>query len=141
MKYVLDANIAAKWVLPEPDSAKALALRNERRSNVHIFVAPDIFPVEVGHAFTRAERQGRISQPESANFWADVMMTAPILTPYIPLMLRALALSSQARIGVYDCLYVALAEREACDFVSADDRLVRNIKPYFPFIVSLNSMP
>ena len=100
MKYVLDANIAAKWVLPEPDSAKALALRNELRSNVHIFLAPDIFPVEVGHAFTRAERQGRLSQSESANFWADVMMTAPILTPYIPLMLRALALSSQARIGV-----------------------------------------
>jgi predicted nucleic acid-binding protein len=27
------------------------------------------------------------------------------------------------RIGVYDCLHVALAEREGCDLVTADDRL------------------
>lgn len=27
MKYVLDASVALKWVLPESDSDKALALR------------------------------------------------------------------------------------------------------------------
>jgi len=35
------------------------------------------------------------------------------------------------RIGVYDCLYVALAEREQCRVVSADKRLVN----VFPSIV------
>ena len=34
------------------------------------------------------------------------------------------ALSSQARIGVYDCLYVALSEQEQCQVLSADQRLV-----------------
>ncbi len=43
----------------------------------------------------------------------------------MPLLPRAVELSSQRRIGVYDCLYVALAEREGCELVTADDRLVR----------------
>jgi predicted nucleic acid-binding protein len=30
-------------------------------------------------------------------------------------------------VGVYDCLYVALAEREKCDLVTADEKLVRNL--------------
>lgn len=104
MKYVLDSNIAVKWMLPEPDSAKALALRDDLRNKVHELISPDVFPVEVGHAFTRAERQGKISQAESMNLWADVMTTPPLFIPYLSLMPRALALSSQARIGVYDCL-------------------------------------
>jgi predicted nucleic acid-binding protein len=45
------------------------------------------------------------------------------------------------RIGVYDCLYVALADREGCELVTADDRLVRNLQHRFPFIVSLASLP
>jgi putative transposase len=47
---------------------------------------------------------------------------------------RAIAISSAVRIGVYDCLYVALAEREGCEFVTADARLVAVWKetPIFP---------
>ena len=48
--------------------------------------------------------------------------------------------SSSVRIGVYDCLYVALAEREQCELITADDRLVRSMQPLFPFVVSLASL-
>ncbi len=41
----------------------------------------------------------------------------------------------------YDCLYVAMAEREQCELVTADDKLVRNLQPQFPFIASLVSLP
>jgi predicted nucleic acid-binding protein len=63
------------------------------------------------------------------------------LHPYLPLLRRAFEIASQMRVGVYDCLYVALAEREACACVTADDRLVRNLQPTFPFVVSLGSLP
>lgn len=39
-------------------------------------------------------------------------------------MPRALVLSSQARIGAYDCLYITLAELERCKVVTADQRLL-----------------
>lgn len=124
MKYVLDSNVAAKWLLRESDSAKASRLRDDYRQNLHDLIAPDVLPVEVGHALTRAERQGRISQSDSLHLWLDMMTTAPRFFAYVPLMPRALALSSQARIGVYDCLYVALAVKEQCLVVSADQRLL-----------------
>jgi predicted nucleic acid-binding protein len=45
------------------------------------------------------------------------------------------------RIGVYDCLYVALAEEENCQLVTADDKLIKNLQKSFSFIISLASLP
>jgi predicted nucleic acid-binding protein len=36
---------------------------------------------------------------------------------------------------------LAKAERERCEFVTADDRLVRALQPTFPFITSLSALP
>lgn len=138
MKYVVDSNVAAKWVLPELDSDSARLLRDGFSKGTHNLVAPDIFPIEVGHALTRAERQRRISQSESLNLWVDVMTTPPQFVSSLPLMPRALVLSSQARIGVYDCLYVALAERELTRVVTAGQRLLAT----FPaFAIALDALP
>src|SRR4051812_36027 len=115
MRYVLDSSVALKWVLPEPDAAKALQLRDDVRAGLHQLLAPDIFPIELGHALTRAERQGRLSPANGWPFWQLIMAEAPALHPYISLTPRAYSLSSGLRIGMYDCLYVALAEREGCE--------------------------
>jgi predicted nucleic acid-binding protein len=65
MKYVLDASVAVKWVLPEPDSPEALALRDAYRTQVHELIAPDTLPIEVAHALTRAERRKILRQSEA----------------------------------------------------------------------------
>lgn len=70
-----------------------------------------------------------------------ILADAPAFFPYQPLVARGYAISSTYRVGVYDCVYVALAEREGCELVTADDRLVRNLQPHFPFIVALSSLP
>jgi predicted nucleic acid-binding protein len=129
MRYVLDSSVAFKWVVPETDSDKADRLRDDARAAVHQLLSPDIFPAELAHALTRAERQGRILVGQARLFWVDVMTTP-----------RAIDISSRSRIGVYDCLYVALAEREGCELVTADTRLVANLKPQYPFIVELTSL-
>jgi len=38
-------------------------------------------------------------------------------------------------------MYVALAERENCELLTADDKLVRKLQSQFPFIVALSSLP
>jgi predicted nucleic acid-binding protein len=139
MKYVLDSSVAFKWVVPESDTPRAVQLRDEFRAGVHELIAPDVFPPELAHALTRAERQGRIN--DAVIRLIDVLTTAPILIPSLPLLLRAADISSTMRVGVYDCLYVALAEQEACEFVTADTRLLANVKPTFPFIIDLASLP
>lgn len=52
----------------------------------------------------------------------------------------AVDMATQARIGVYDCLYMGLAEREQCELVTADQRLVNTFHGQFP-IVLLSSLP
>ena len=124
MKYVLDASVGLKWVLIESDSAIASKLRDESSQGVHELIAPDIFPIEVAHALTRAERRGIVKVGHASVLMADVLRTSPALAPYIDLLPRAIELSSQFRIGVYDCLYVALAEQQQCGVVTADSRLI-----------------
>lgn len=41
MKFVLDASVALKTVLKEPDSAAAIALRDDFKNQVHQLIAPD----------------------------------------------------------------------------------------------------
>jgi predicted nucleic acid-binding protein len=141
MIYVLDSNIALKWVLPEADSDKAIRLRAAFQNQVHDLHAPDVFPIEIAHALTRAERRGVIPQGEAEGLLTDVLSSPPRLHPYLPLLTRAIRISSQRRVGVYDCLYLALAEREHCEFLTADDRLLGALKPTFPFIAPLASLP
>ena len=57
MIYVLDSNVALKWVLPEADSNKALQLRADTQAGVHELLAPDVFPVEVAHALRPGHRR------------------------------------------------------------------------------------
>jgi predicted nucleic acid-binding protein len=131
--------VAFKWVVPQSDTPRAVQLRDESRAAVHELIAPDVFPPELAHALTRAERHGRII--DAVTRLIDVLTTAPILIPSLPLLLRAADISSTLRMGVYDCLYVALAEREACELVTADAGLLANLKATFPFIIDLATLP
>jgi predicted nucleic acid-binding protein len=141
MRLVLDSSVAFKWVVPETDTDKALRLRDDARGGVHELLAPDVFPIEVGHALTRAERQTRLAVGAGWTLWQSVMSETLALHPALPLMPRAYAISAAARIGIYDCLYVALAEQQGCSFVTADTRLLTNLQAQFPFLVALGSLP
>ncbi len=141
MKYVVDSSVAFKWFVPESDSDKADRIRDDFDSGSVELLAPDVFPLELAYALTRAERQGRLTIGQASIFWADAMATSPDLHPSLPLATRAIEIASAARIGVYDCLYVALAEREGCEFVTADVRLVSNLSARFPFIRDLSTFP
>jgi predicted nucleic acid-binding protein len=140
MKYVLDSCVALKWVLAEPDSDKAIQVRDDYNRGIHELLAPDILLVEVAHALARAERRGIIHAPDGTRRLQNISNNSPALLSYLSLLPRAFAIASQFRVGVYDCLYVTLAEREACKHLTADDRLIRALQPTFPFITSLASL-
>src|SRR5262245_46945443 len=141
MRYVLDSNVALKWVLRENDSDKARQIRGDYQKQIHELLAPDVFPIEVAHALARSERRGIITPAQGPIFLADILTSQPKLEQYLPLLWRAYSISSQALIGVYDCLYVALAEREGCQLLTADDKLVRTLQPHFTFITPLSVWP
>jgi predicted nucleic acid-binding protein len=139
MKYVLDASVGIKWVMNEVDSTEARHLRDDFRNRIHELIAPDSIPLEAAHALTKAGRWGIVT--DATKLWVELMVDSPKLFPSVPLMLRALGIASRARIGVYDCLYVALAERESCELVTADARLINSLQRSYPFIISLAFLP
>lgn len=142
MKYVIDASTGFKWEVAEPLSDKAQRLREGFRNLIHELSAPDLFPSEAANAFLVAERRGRILPGQGLVFLADLFTTLPRLHPSFPdLLPRAYAIASATQASVYDCLYVALAEREGCELITADDKLVNRLQSQFPFIVPLASLP
>ena len=141
MKYVLDSRVALKWVLSEPDSGKAIRLRDEYKNGVHDLNSPDIFTPEIANGLASAERQGRIRTGEAALFLHDIIRTAPAIHPTSRLLIRAIEISLSTRQAVYDCIYLALAESEGCELVTADDQFVRKLRPAFPFLMRLADLP
>ena len=140
MKLVLDSNVAVKWALPEADTPRAVRLLNQFRRGMHEVLAPDFYPLEVAHAITKAERRNVIQPPLGTRRLNGILRHPPILHPSLPLLPRAFQISSQARHGLYDCLYVALAEREGCELVTADRKLISNLQARYPFIRDLATL-
>jgi len=141
MKMVVDSSVMVKWVLAEPDSDKALVIRDEFRKSVHELLSPAIYTIEASHALTRAERQLRIPAGQARALLLDILTTPPLRFPFEPLLFQPIDISSKMRIGVYDCIYVALALQEQCDLVTADTTMVRTLQPTLPFIRGLSSFP
>lgn len=141
MRYVVDVTVAVCSVIQRPLTAKAARLRQDYRLGIHDLLAPSIFSAEAASALCKSERQKLIPVGQALIWLDDILRELPQIHAYEPLLRRATAISSQTRAGLYDCLYVALAEREGCELVTADDKAIRNLQPRFPFIVSLASLP
>ncbi len=142
MKYVIDCSTAFPAYVAEPLTPKATALRDEYLSAIHELLAPDFITTEMSNALIVAERRLRIAKGDATILFKAFLRQLPALHPAWPdLLPRAHAIAEATVASVYDCLYVALAERENCELVTADDKLVKNLQPLFPFIRSLASLP
>src|SRR4051812_31489930 len=120
MKYVVDASVSLKWVLPEVDSAIALRLRSEYHAGAHQLLSTDFYPLELSNTLTRAERKGIIAVGDADPLLLRILRTSLLLADSMPLLRRATTISSACGHGFYDCVYIALAEHEGCEFVTAD---------------------
>ena len=121
MTWVLDASIAVKWVIPEVLSDNADRLRDGEDD----VLAPDLLLVEVAKALWRKTAAKEIS-PREADDAFDLLRQGRIdLRPTGPLLPRAMEMARRLDHPVYDCVYLALAEREHAALVTADHRLLR----------------
>ena len=89
MRYVLDSFVAVKWFLAEPDSAKAVQLLDDFAGQIHQLIAPDVLPVEIAHALSRAERRGLLQPPEGSQHLSDLLVYLPTLHSSLTILPRA----------------------------------------------------
>jgi predicted nucleic acid-binding protein len=119
MTLVVDASVAVKWVVDEPGSAKALLVYADEGD----LAAPTLLLAEVGNALWKKYRKALVTERqvklalESLPRFFDRLCELSELAP------RAGALALRLDQPIYDCFYLALAERETASLVTADARL------------------
>jgi len=132
---VLDASVAAKWVLPsalEPHSGNALRILDDYTRKKLEIVVPDLFWAELGNLLWKAVRTGRLNIADAAAGLRKVTVNPFVTISTFSLLDSALAIANESGRSFYDCLYVALADSSSIDFVTADEKLVNALGPRYP---------
>lgn len=139
---IIDASVAAKWLLPaagEPLAEEALELLREYVAGGLRMSVPDLFWAELGNILWKAVRTGRLSEHTAAT-GLQLTMTRKFHTLSSLLLLEdALAVANAFNRTIYDSLYVAAAVRLNCSLITADERLATALAPYLP-VKSLGSL-
>jgi predicted nucleic acid-binding protein len=117
-QFVVDANVAIKWVVPEIHSDAALRLRNPD----YVLLVPDFFFPEIGNVFWKRIRCGDITLENAQEDLAALMGLSLEINQSLPLMPQALEIAVRVQQAVYDCVYLALAVTHGCQVVTADER-------------------
>jgi predicted nucleic acid-binding protein len=131
-RYVVDAGVAAKWFIPEPDSDKARRLLESYNQGADDLIAPDLIIAEAANVFWKRAGRGDITTHNAEDNLSDLLALNISLTGSSSLVRKALALAQTHRRSVYDCLYLALSLDQGCDLISSDERLYNAIGSAFP---------
>ena len=123
MTVVVDASVAVLWTLTQRKSEQAAALQGEDE-----LIAPSLIVAEVGNAIWKTVRRGDLPAREGGTAIEIALGPISALIPMEELRTRALALAIELDHPIYDCFYLALAERERVPFVTADERLMKKVK-------------
>ncbi len=143
---VVDASLAVKWVLPEPDSDRADALwADASRAHRPVLSAPH-FPGEVANAIYQ-----RVRTTDTEKH-LDVPVAEAALTRFLaygvelanpPGLVRQAFTFAQSHglVGIYDALYVVLARLLNAELWTADERLLRQLADHAPWVRPLRDYP
>lgn len=120
MKLVVDTSVAMKWLIDEPGSDAAFALQG------HDLVAPALMRVEAANVL-RTLTKKKVLEAETAGDLLRLLQQAPMdmVDSDDALEQRALELALELGHPVYDCLYLALADRLDRILITADKRFLR----------------
>lgn len=121
---VVDASVAIKWFIPEPDRGKAESLLS---GECHL-LAPDLVWIEVASVAWKLTRRGALSPSEAQRIISDATAFPVEIARSLDLLPEALRIASKTDRTVYDSLYVALAVRERITLITADERLVNALR-------------
>ncbi len=124
MTLVVDASVAAKWVLEEDGSDRAAALRGSDDD----FIAPSLIVAELGNAVWKRAIWKELSARDAVRAIETAISLFTRLMPPAELAARATEIAIELRHPIYDCFYSALAERERCTLITADRKLIAAAK-------------
>lgn len=134
MRVTVDASVAVKWFVAEPRHEEAYLLRGPRMTRY----APTFLPVECANVLWKKVRRGEMS--DLAPHLKEVQNLREVLSFRDTEDLLAAAARLAVALGhpVYDCLYIACAQRTHSALVTDDRRLTRVVSERVPELEVLN---
>jgi len=133
---VVDASVALKWFVEEPDSAQARAVRDAHIIGHAPIVAPDLLICEVANALLHNPRFPERDIEQALFTLYDLQLE--LLMSSAELTQAVVRLAARYKLTFYDALYVGLAQELDLELITADRRLQRAVG-HLPFIRLLHA--
>jgi predicted nucleic acid-binding protein len=133
--FVVDASVAAKWLLPwagETLIPEAEALFEFYSREQIQLLAPDLFWAEIGNVAWKAAIRGRISARDAERAVEKSLQFGFPSIPTLSLAPAAMSIALNHKRSVYDSIYVAAAVTASAELVTADEKLVNALGARFP---------
>ena len=126
--YVVDSSVAAKWLLPEPESERArLLIKTD-----YYLRAPDLIMPEFASILLKRIVRKEITAQECrgllGRFLNEYLDVRVRVIPSRLLAVKALEIARIEGRSIYDSLYLALAVQAKCQLITADEKLVKGIR-------------
>jgi len=140
-KVVVDASLALKWVLREDDSDLARSLLTSWNGNGVEIMVPALFAYEITNILYRQVVTNKLTY-EQASFFQEGIFSLKIafdFSHHKEISRKAMFLANRFRLPAsYDAHYLALAEREQCEYWTADARLLNGLRGQLPWVRNLS---
>jgi len=119
-KVVIDTSIAVKWFIKESGSDKAVKLLEDYKDKRIKILAPEIICLELANALYFAARfEGKVLKEALRSFYCLNLSLAPLNEPFLQ---KSSLFTQKFNIGIYDALFIALAEKEKIPLITADKK-------------------
>ncbi len=132
---VVDASVALKWQFEDEevtDSATDL-LHDFVERRVEL-ITPTLFTYEIVNAINTAINRRRIGEEAGHRAIVYLASLGIGLRDFEGLIGPTFYMARQYGLSSYDCAYMALAEKEKCDFLTGDKRLFNSAKTRLPWV-------
>lgn len=131
---VVDSSVVAKWIIPEPDSDRALSLLATGVAGQRRLIVLDLAYPEAANAVWNRYRQRLISSTTAEAWLQDLVACPTTIESSALLMQAALHIAMRYDRTVYDALFVALAHGRGLAGITADEPLYHAVRADYPSI-------
>ena len=131
---VLDASVAAKWLVwaGEPLEAEALRLIELRNQGQLEFLVPHLFWPEMGSILCKAVQRSRCTDEVARRSVQELRDYELTTAPSELLLVSAFDIARRYGRSFYDSIYVALAVSRQATLITADEKLANATAAYLP---------
>ncbi|MGO8805417.1 MAG: type II toxin-antitoxin system VapC family toxin [Candidatus Bathyarchaeia archaeon] len=133
LKYVLDASVVLKWILPdETYQENSTRLRATFQTGTIQVFAPSFIVQETANALWLAAKQKRIQQTDAQDA-LDFLQNAELNLHELSWTeaSQVLAIACKIEIAVYDAAYLFLSNKMDAQLITADNKLFEKSKGQF----------